>query len=125
MLGRWKVVQDIGQALSDECVLQIVERGSFARAADDLGVSPALLSREVKLLEDSLGCTLLTRTTRSMSLTESGRQYYEDARGILDAVSHVEHRIKERAGTVRGHLSINAAKFLRSNGNCPYTTKIS
>ncbi len=50
---------------------RIVERGSFARAAEDLGVSPALLSREVKLLEESLGTTLLTRTTRSMSLTDA------------------------------------------------------
>lgn len=43
---------------------RIVERGSLARAADDLGVSAALLSRELKLLEQSLGCELLTRTTR-------------------------------------------------------------
>ena len=69
---------------------RIVERGSFARAAEDLGVSPALLSREVKLLEESLGATLLTRTTRSMSLTESGRLYYEEARDILGAVGGVE-----------------------------------
>jgi DNA-binding transcriptional LysR family regulator len=64
---------------------RIVERSSFARAAEDLGVSPAHLSREVKLLEESLGTTLLTRTTRSMSLTEAGRIYYDEASGILDA----------------------------------------
>ena len=51
---------------------RIVERGNFARAAEDLGVSPALLSREIKLLEESLGTVLLTRTTRSMSLTDAG-----------------------------------------------------
>lgn len=51
---------------------RIVERGSFARAAEDLGVSPALLSREVKLLEEGLGASLLTRTTRRMSLTDHG-----------------------------------------------------
>ena len=66
---------------------RIVERGSFARAAEDLGVSPALLSREIKLLEDSLGSPLLTRTTRSMSLTDAGRLYYEEASGILNAVT--------------------------------------
>lgn len=88
---------------------RIVERGSFARAAEDLGVSPALLSREVKLLEESLGCTLLTRTTRSMSLTDAGRLYYEESRGILDAVGQVEDRIRDRAGSVRGHLRVNAS----------------
>ncbi|MDQ2091766.1 LysR substrate-binding domain-containing protein [Marimonas arenosa] len=88
---------------------RIVERGSFARAAEDLGVSPALQSREIKLLEDSLGSTLLTRTTRSMSLTDAGRLYYEEALGILDAVTNVENRIREGASAVRGHLRVNAS----------------
>jgi DNA-binding transcriptional LysR family regulator len=88
---------------------RIVERGSFARAAQDLGVSPALLSREVKLLEESLGATLLTRTTRSMSLTDPGRLYYEEARDILGAVGGVEDRIRARAGAVRGELKVNAS----------------
>ncbi|UYV37061.1 LysR family transcriptional regulator [Rhodobacteraceae bacterium D3-12] len=88
---------------------RIVERGSFARAAEDLGVSPALLSREVKLLEESLGSVLLTRTTRSMSLTDAGRLYYEEAIGILNAVEQVENRIREGAGAVRGHLRVNAS----------------
>lgn len=88
---------------------RIVERGSFARAAEDLGVSPALLSREVKLLEESLGTVLLTRTTRSMSLTDAGQLYYDEATGILDAVSQVETRIRDGAGAVRGHLKVNAS----------------
>lgn len=88
---------------------RIVERGSFARAAEDLGVSPALLSREVKLLEESLGSVLLTRTTRSMSLTDAGRLYYEETMGILDAVGQVENRIREGAGAVRGHLRLNTS----------------
>lgn len=88
---------------------RIVERGSFARAAEDLGVSPALLSREIKLLEQSLGSTLLTRTTRSMSLTDAGRLYYDETSGILDAVTRVETRIRDGAGAVRGHLRVNAS----------------
>ncbi|WP_114010999.1 LysR family transcriptional regulator [Cohaesibacter intestini] len=88
---------------------RIVERGSFARAAEDLGVSPALLSREIKLLEESLGTTLLTRTTRSMSLTDAGRLYYDEASGILDAVAQTETRIREGAGAIRGHLKVNAS----------------
>lgn len=88
---------------------RIVERGSFARAAEDLGVSPALLSREIKLLEQSLGTTLLTRTTRSMSLTDAGRLYYDEATSILDAVTHVEARIRDGAAAVRGHLKVNAS----------------
>ncbi|WP_435258286.1 LysR substrate-binding domain-containing protein [Thioclava sp. FR2] len=88
---------------------RIVERGSFAKAAEDLCVSPALLSREIKLLEESLGTTLLTRTTRSMSLTDAGRLYYDEATGILSAVTEVESRIRDGAGAVRGHLKVNAS----------------
>lgn len=87
---------------------RIVDRGSFARAAEDLGVSPALLSREVKLLEADLGAQLLARTTRAMSLTEAGRMYYEAAGGVLSAVEQAEAQIREGAGAVRGHLSVNA-----------------
>ncbi|MGC9370504.1 MAG: LysR family transcriptional regulator [Paracoccaceae bacterium] len=87
---------------------RIVERGSFARAAEDLGVSPALLSREVKLLEESLGASLLTRTTRTMSLTENGQFFYDEALRILAAVGQIEDRIREGAGEVSGHLKINA-----------------
>ncbi|WP_370245189.1 LysR family transcriptional regulator [Salipiger sp.] len=88
---------------------RIVERGSFARAAEDLGVSPALLSREVKLLEQSLAASLLTRSTRSMSLTDNGRLFYEEAQRILGAVGQVEDRIRQGAGEVSGHLKVNAA----------------
>ena len=87
---------------------RIVERSSFARAAEDLGVSPALLSREVKLLEESLGASLLTRTTRTMSLTENGQLFYDEALRILSAVDQIEDRIREGAGEVIGHLKINA-----------------
>lgn len=99
---------------------RIVERGSFSRAAEDLGVSPALLSREIKLLEESLGSTLLTRTTRSMSLTDAGRLYYDEAAGILDAVSGVEARIREGAGAVRGHLRVNASSSFGQTVIAPF-----
>lgn len=87
---------------------RIVERGSFAKAADDLQVSPALLSRDLKLLEDSLGCALIARTTRRMSLTEHGRVYYEEARRILADVERSEDAVRQAAGQICGRLSVNA-----------------
>ena len=88
---------------------RIVERGSFSRAAEDLGVSAALLSREVKLLEESLETTLLTRTTRSMSLTDHGRRFYDEARDIVDAVARVEDGIRQSASSVSGPLKIGCS----------------
>ena len=91
--------------------------------ADDLGVSAALLSRELKLLEQSLGCVLLTRTTRSMSLTDAGRLYYEQSQAILDAVSRSEDRIREEAGAVRGHLKVNASSSFGQMVIAPFLPK--
>jgi DNA-binding transcriptional LysR family regulator len=88
---------------------RIVERGSFSRAAEDLGVSGALLSREIKLLEESLGTTLLTRTTRAMSLTDQGRRFYDEAREIVEAVMRVENEIRDSASALRGPLKINCS----------------
>jgi DNA-binding transcriptional LysR family regulator len=87
---------------------RIVERGSFTRAAEDLGVSAALLSREISRLEASLGITLLSRSTRRMTLTETGRSYYDEAQAILQAVGNFEDRIRNKAGVVGGHLKVNA-----------------
>ncbi len=86
----------------------IVERGSFTRAAEDLGVSGTLLSREIKLLEQSLGCALLTRTTRTMSLTEQGQAYYQAAKDIVGQIDQLDAHIRASAGEVRGHLKVNA-----------------
>lgn len=87
---------------------RIVERGSFAKAAEDLGVSAALLSRDLKQFEQSLGCALLARTTRRMSLTEHGRVFYEEARRILADIERAEDVVRRAAGQIRGRLHVNA-----------------
>ena len=87
---------------------RIVERGSFTRAAEDLGVSAALLSREISRLEAGLGIALLSRSTRRMTLTEAGRSYYDEAQAILQAVDSFEDRIRQPSGVVTGHLKVNA-----------------
>ncbi|PHP65805.1 LysR family transcriptional regulator [Zhengella mangrovi] len=87
---------------------RVVERGSFARAAEDLGISPALLSRDIKLLEQALSVQLLSRTTRRMAVTDHGRLYYEDCRRILQEIDEVEARARRGAGRVAGSLRVNA-----------------
>ncbi|MES0812046.1 LysR family transcriptional regulator [Roseibium sp. SCPC15] len=86
---------------------RIVERGSLVRASEDLGVTSGLLSRELKLLEKSLGCTLITRTTRTMALTAQGMQYYDEATAILDQIEKAEERVKIGVGQIGGRLKVN------------------
>lgn len=87
---------------------RIVERMSITRAADDLGLSPALVSKHLKLLEESLGCVLLTRTTRSMSLTEHGRLYYEECRRLLGEIEALDSAMRDKIATPKGRLRVNA-----------------
>ena len=87
---------------------RIAELKSFSKAAEDLGVSAALLSRETKILEESLGCLLLARTTRSMSLTEHGQRYYTEVRRILEELDLLDQTIRNNAEVLKGNLRINA-----------------
>ncbi|MDR3095878.1 MAG: LysR family transcriptional regulator [Paraburkholderia sp.] len=64
------------------CFARVVETGSLAAAARALGMSAAAVSQNVARLETHLGVRLLSRTTRSMALTESGARYYEKVRHI-------------------------------------------
>jgi DNA-binding transcriptional LysR family regulator len=78
---------------------KVVEAGSFARAADRLGVSVSAVSRQVADLEAHLDARLLNRTTRRLSLTESGRVFYERCVQLLADLEEAEQ--SAHAGTVR------------------------
>ena len=62
--------------------IRVVENGSIAAAARAKGMSPAAVSQSISRLEQHLGVRLLSRTTRSMALTESGKRYFEKVRHI-------------------------------------------
>ena len=61
----------------------VVESQSFVGAATELGVSPAFISKRIQILEKTLDCKLLNRSTRNISLTEDGKYIYEQSRRIL------------------------------------------
>ncbi len=63
---------------------RVVEAGSFTRAADSLNMPNATLSKTIQQLEAHLGVSLLQRTTRRITVTPEGREYYEKARCLLE-----------------------------------------
>ncbi|WP_316229304.1 LysR family transcriptional regulator [Bradyrhizobium sp. SZCCHNR1070] len=87
---------------------RVVELGSFAKAAEDLCLSPAGLSKQIKLLEDHLGVVLLHRTTRTMSLSETGSNYFAECCRILDEVDELERSVSDDAAELIGRLRVNA-----------------
>ena len=66
--------------------VQIADAGNLSAAGRQLGLSLTSVSRQLMALEEMLGTTLVERTTRHLSLTESGRLYYERAKQILEEV---------------------------------------
>jgi DNA-binding transcriptional LysR family regulator len=86
--------------------VKVVQTGSFTRAAESLGTQKAYLSRVVSNLERRLGARLLERTTRSLSLTEIGREIFERAVGILGAVEDAERVAQRMHSEPRGTLRL-------------------
>jgi len=89
--------------------MRAVETGSFSAAGRMLRMSPSVVSYRIQLLEDTLGSRLLTRTTRSMALTDSGRVFFEHCREIVEAVERAEASVAlSGAASPRGHLRVTA-----------------
>ena len=85
-----------------------VDRGSFAAAADDLGLSPSAVSKLVTRLESRLGVRLLDRTTRRLALTAEGEVFLDRSRKILDAIEAAEAEISATRRAAEGHLRVHA-----------------
>jgi DNA-binding transcriptional LysR family regulator len=83
-----------------------VEARSLSRAAAELGVPRATISRRLARLEARLGARLLRRTTRSLVLTDAGEALYRHARIVLDAVSQAEASVRRTDETMRGDLRV-------------------
>ena len=86
--------------------LKIVELGSITAAADALDTSQPSMVRTLAALERDLGVRLLNRTTRRMSLTDEGRDYYERGRQIVAAVEDAQLSLRARHVSPRGRLRI-------------------
>lgn len=87
---------------------KIVETGSFTKAANVFNVPPSSLSRRVADLEKSLGATLLTRSTRSVKLTEVGQIYYNDVQQILNQLAQSTETVRCYQTTPMGRLRITS-----------------
>jgi LysR family transcriptional regulator for bpeEF and oprC len=85
---------------------KVVQSGSFTGAADALDTQKSYVSRVIAQLEAELGVKLLERTTRSIALTEVGREVYERAVGILGAVDDTRRVAQHAQGQPRGQLRL-------------------
>lgn len=96
----------MGQFEDMNTFVRIAEAGSISRAADQLGVAKSAVSRRLSDLEIQLGVTLVNRSTRSSSLTEAGRSYYERAMKILEDVNELNATAKGTKTSLSGSMKI-------------------
>ncbi len=88
--------------------VEVVKSQGFRAAADKLGLSRAQLSKAVMQLETHLGTRLLNRTTRRISLTETGQIYYERCKTILQDIDEIEGIAGAQTSKPHGRLSVSA-----------------
>ncbi|MEL6183952.1 MAG: LysR family transcriptional regulator [Myxococcota bacterium] len=91
--------------------VEVAKQGSFAKASRSLDLSKSIVSRHVIDLESWLGVELLLRTTRTQSLTEQGRRYFERCQQILEDIDGLEAMAKEEGPAPRGTLRLTAPSF--------------
>ena len=93
---------------SMQVFVKVADLGSFAAAARELKLSPAMIAKHIRTLEERLQVTLIRRTTRRQSLTDVGLSFLERCRSILGEVEAAENLVAESQSAPRGLLRVNA-----------------
>ncbi len=91
-----------------EIFARVVNAGGMSAAGRDMGLSPAVVSKRIRRLEERLGARLLQRTTRQITLTEEGQGYYERVVGILASIEDAEGFVMRANETPSGTLKVTA-----------------
>ena len=92
-----------------EAFVVVVDTGSFTAAARRLNVGQPAVSKLVAQLEDRLGVKLLVRTTRGLTATEAGLNYYERARRTIEEADEAESAARGAGKSLAGRLRVAGA----------------
>jgi LysR family transcriptional activator of dmlA len=102
----------------------VVRKGSFAAAAEELGMSPAYVSKRIGVLEGILGVRLFQRTTRRVVITDDGEQVYARAQAILENLDDLIDDVSERRRAPSGMLRICSSFGFGRNLVAPAIAKL-
>ncbi|MEL0653915.1 LysR family transcriptional regulator [Pseudoalteromonas issachenkonii] len=97
-------------------IIAVVETGSFTAAGDRLGLSKALVSKYVGIVEQDLGVRLFNRSTRRISITEAGQSYYTSVVPVIESYSEMLDNLSGQTALASGKLRVSApVSFGESN----------
>jgi DNA-binding transcriptional LysR family regulator len=91
---------------SMQMFVRVAETGSFTQVANQLGIARSVVTRQISALENQIGVKLMTRSTRSLTLTTAGAAYLEKCRVILNMVDSAESGLQEENSVPRGRLRL-------------------
>jgi LysR family transcriptional regulator for bpeEF and oprC len=89
-----------------QAFVRVIEKGSFSAVAKERGIGQPAVSKQISALEDELGTELIHRTSRSIALTEAGRDFYESALRILDDFENAASRIGRGQTAPKGLIRV-------------------
>jgi DNA-binding transcriptional LysR family regulator len=89
--------------------VRVVEAGSFSAVAHESDTTQSAVSKQVAALERELGATLLTRTTRSLALTDEGERYFEQVRRLVEEIAEAESALQRGEQQLTGWLRVAAS----------------
>jgi DNA-binding transcriptional LysR family regulator len=92
--------------------VSVVQNGSLSSAGRQLGLSPASVSRHLSGLEESLGCRLVNRTSRKLTLTEAGELYFAKVEQILHQVAEANDSVAQLQSLPRGTLRVHSRMLI-------------
>jgi DNA-binding transcriptional LysR family regulator len=108
-------------AISDlDIFARVARTGNMSMAGREIGLSPAVVSKRISLLEDRLGARLFQRTTRQLTLTETGEGYFRRVVDILSLVEEAEDYVSRRNTKPRGTLKISAPTSFNAKHIAPH-----
>src|SRR6185503_11453429 len=89
--------------------VRVVEAGSFSAVAREQNTTQSAVSKQLAALERELGVKLLSRTTRSLALTEAGERYFEQVRRLVAEIAEAEAQLHSGEKQLKGWLRVAAS----------------
>lgn len=103
-----ELVRDVKDLDRVVAFVKVVEKRSFLAAAKDLRVSPSVVSKFITLLEEEMGVLLLRRSTRRLSLTDAGADFYARCSSALASIKSAKEMAAEQSDASKGVINIQA-----------------
>ncbi len=104
-----------------QAFVRVIEKGSFSAVAKERGIGQPAVSKQISALEEELGTELIYRTSRSIALTEAGRDFYESALRIIDDFENATSRIGRGQTAPKGLIRVTVPlPTLIWQSRCPH-----